>query len=121
MVIDTPLGRVEGVASLTPARNGEAFTSFYGVPFAEPPVGEHRWASPRPKQPWDGVLLATEEASECFYEEPSDPSIQKGGWQLRSRMLLLQVYGRLTLEDNSEVGEAVLSRCSTSCVCTGAF
>ena len=31
-----------------------------------------------------------------------------------------QVYGSLALEDNSEVGEAVLGRCSISCVCTSA-
>ena len=30
----------------------------------------------------------------------------------------MQVYGRLALEDNSEVGEVVLGKCSISCICT---
>ena len=32
-----------------------------------------------------------------------------------------QAYGSPALEDNSEVGQAVLSRCSISCVCISAF
>ena len=34
---------------------------------------------------------------------------------------VIQVYGNLALEGNSEVDEAVLGRCSISCVCTSAF
>lgn len=30
--------------------------AFFGVPFAEAPVGELRWAAPQPKQNWEGVL-----------------------------------------------------------------
>ena len=33
---------------------------FEGIPFAAPPVGELRWAEPRPVAPWDGVRKATE-------------------------------------------------------------
>ena len=34
---------------------------------------------------------------------------------------VMQAYGNLGLEDNSEVGGVVLGRCSISCVCTSAF
>ena len=34
---------------------------------------------------------------------------------------VMQAYGKLALEDNSEVGQAVLSRCSISCVGTSAL
>jgi para-nitrobenzyl esterase len=32
---------------------------YRGVPFAAPPVGQHRFAAPRPVVPWDGVRDAT--------------------------------------------------------------
>ncbi len=31
---------------------------FRGIPFAEPPVGEARFAAPRPVRGWDGVRKA---------------------------------------------------------------
>ena len=34
---------------------------------------------------------------------------------------VMQVYVNLALKDNLEVGEAVLGRCSISCVCTSVF
>ncbi|MET7283332.1 carboxylesterase family protein [Kribbella sp. NPDC005582] len=33
-------------------------TVFRGIPYAEPPVGERRFAEPRPVRPWDGVRPA---------------------------------------------------------------
>jgi para-nitrobenzyl esterase len=33
-------------------------TSFKGIPFAAPPVGELRWRAPQPVQPWSGVREA---------------------------------------------------------------
>jgi para-nitrobenzyl esterase len=32
---------------------------FRGIPYAEPPVGEHRFGAPRPVKAWDGVREAT--------------------------------------------------------------
>ncbi|WP_255444095.1 carboxylesterase/lipase family protein [Robiginitalea sp. SC105] len=31
--------------------------TYFGVPFAQPPVGELRWKAPRPMEAWDGVKL----------------------------------------------------------------
>jgi len=33
--------------------------AFRGIPFAQPPVGDLRFAAPRPARPWDGVRDAT--------------------------------------------------------------
>jgi para-nitrobenzyl esterase len=46
-------GLVEGLPAADPR-----ITSFKGIPFAEPPVGENRWRAPQPAQNWDGVLYA---------------------------------------------------------------
>lgn len=33
-----------------------SLAAFYGVPYAEAPVGELRWRSAQPKHPWEGIL-----------------------------------------------------------------
>jgi para-nitrobenzyl esterase len=46
-------GIVEGLPAADPR-----ITSFKGIPFAAPPVGENRWRAPQPAKNWDGVLYA---------------------------------------------------------------
>lgn len=50
--VHTPAGTVEGVWR-------ENSAAFLGIPFAEPPVGDLRFAAPQPKAAWSGVLAAT--------------------------------------------------------------
>ncbi len=50
--VDTAAGRVRGVW-----RGSSA--AFLGIPFAEPPVGDLRFAAPVPARPWSGVRDAT--------------------------------------------------------------
>ena len=35
-----------------------AVAEFRGIPYAAPPVGDLRWAPPRPAKPWEGILKA---------------------------------------------------------------
>ncbi|XP_054767789.2 uncharacterized protein LOC129275040 [Lytechinus pictus] len=56
------LGEVEGNSY---DFDGNAMEEFMGVPYAEPPVGEFRFARPRPKLPWDGTLDATTFGAAC--------------------------------------------------------
>lgn len=72
-IVDTAHGSVQGVWR-------ENSAAFLGIPFAQPPVGELRFAAPVPHQPWTGVLDASSHgatpqrvpyASETLIPEPS--------------------------------------------------
>lgn len=39
---------------------------FYGIPFADPPVGASRWKPPQPVTPWTGVRDATYPRAACM-------------------------------------------------------
>ncbi len=45
---------------------------FKGVPFAAPPVGEYRWASPKPPASWDGIFVADKFGPSCIQEWPQE-------------------------------------------------
>jgi len=59
---DVTGGTVEGVTA-------DGVTSFKGIPFAAPPVGELRWRAPEPLEPWDGVLRADTFGPSCMQAE----------------------------------------------------
>ncbi len=71
--VDTLAGRVRGRwrPTLRRARGGTAASAaFLGIPFAEAPVGERRFAAPVPKAPWAGVLDALEFAPTAQRGDP---------------------------------------------------
>lgn len=47
-------GILEGVQN-----KEDGYNAFYGVPFAEPPLGDLRWRLPREKRAWAGTLDVT--------------------------------------------------------------
>lgn len=57
-VVHTDKGAVRGTLSA-------GHRIFRGIPYAGPPTGGHRWASPRPAHPWRGVRDATETGPLC--------------------------------------------------------
>ncbi len=57
-VARTDSGPVRGTVSA-------GYRTFQGIPFAAPPVGELRWRSPQPVQPWTDVRDATEPTGSC--------------------------------------------------------
>lgn len=64
-------GRVEGVTA-------DGVTSFKGIPFAAPPVGDLRWRLPRPVKPWEGVRKADHFGPECMqasFNRPGAPPV----------------------------------------------
>jgi para-nitrobenzyl esterase len=52
-------GSIEGIIA------GDVL-AFKGVPYAAPPVGDLRWRSPQPMEPWEGVRPATEYGDDCI-------------------------------------------------------
>jgi len=53
---------------------GTGLKTYFGIPFAAPPIRENRWREPQPVKPWDGILTATRMPAECVQNLRS-PSI----------------------------------------------
>jgi para-nitrobenzyl esterase len=57
--IKTDAGRVSGSMS------DDGLKTYFGIPFAAPPVRENRWRAPQPVAPWQGVLTANRKPAQC--------------------------------------------------------
>jgi len=64
-IVEVENGKVQGLPAADPR-----ITSFKGIPFAAPPVGENRWRAPQPAQDWEGVLKAYEYAPIAMQPRP---------------------------------------------------
>ncbi len=69
LLAETGAGRVAG------SRHPTGVVEFRALPFARPPVGDLRWAAPRPAAGWTGTLDATRPAPRCM-----QPSSIVGKW-----------------------------------------
>ncbi|XP_060832112.1 juvenile hormone esterase-like isoform X2 [Bombus pascuorum] len=63
-VVKTPSGPVRGLVLRT-VWNSVKYSSFKGIPYAKPPLGDLRFKPPVPKEPWKGVLNAFKEGNMC--------------------------------------------------------
>ncbi|XP_065216336.1 esterase FE4-like [Planococcus citri] len=63
LIITVDQGTLNGTYLTT--RRGKLFNAFYGIPFAQPPVGELRFKSPKEAKPWTGVLDASAVPTGC--------------------------------------------------------
>ncbi|XP_038595215.1 cAMP-regulated D2 protein [Micropterus salmoides] len=57
-VVSTKDGQIKGITV-------EKAHIFYGIPYADPPVGAYRWKPPRPVSPWTGVYDASFPRAAC--------------------------------------------------------
>ena len=64
-IANTENGQVRGLPAADPR-----ITSFKGVPFAAPPVGENRWRAPQPAADWTGVRNCFEFAPISVQDTP---------------------------------------------------
>lgn len=58
-IVTVETGKLQG------ASDG-GITTFKGIPYAAPPVGDLRWEPPQPVAPWSGVRTATEFGHDCM-------------------------------------------------------
>jgi para-nitrobenzyl esterase len=70
---------------------------FFGIPFAEPPVGELRWKAPVPNAGWDGVRGAGELSAKCAQGE----SLTSGAASDTEDCLYLNVWTPYPVPDES--------------------
>lgn len=78
-------GWVQGLPAADPR-----ITSYKGVPFAAPPVGENRWRAPQPLKNWEGVLKAYEFApiSMQVKQEIDENNIYSREWAVEPDILM---------------------------------
>ncbi|KAL1140510.1 hypothetical protein AAG570_000440 [Ranatra chinensis] len=57
-------GTVSGFYDRT--ASGRSFSSFFGIPYAKPPVGKYRFKEAKPAEPWMGTFNATILPSSCL-------------------------------------------------------
>jgi len=60
LIVETTKGKIRGV-TLKSATNKDVDV-WYGVPYAQPPVGDLRFRHPRPVDPWNEVKETTKKA-----------------------------------------------------------
>lgn len=62
-IVETEAGAVMGKIESLPL--GKSAYEYLGIPYAEPPVGESRFADPKPAKPWSGIRDATSYGKAC--------------------------------------------------------
>ena len=60
IVVETTLGAVKGRLA------SDSTATFFGIPYAKPPVGNLRWQPPEPAEKWSGVRSATDPGPACL-------------------------------------------------------
>uniref|UniRef100_A0A452FWU1 Carboxylic ester hydrolase n=1 Tax=Capra hircus TaxID=9925 RepID=A0A452FWU1_CAPHI len=65
--VDTPLGRVRG-RQVGVKGTDRLVNVFLGIPFAQPPLGPHRFSAPRPAESWEGVRDASRAHAMCLQD-----------------------------------------------------
>uniref|UniRef100_U5EXG0 Carboxylic ester hydrolase n=1 Tax=Corethrella appendiculata TaxID=1370023 RepID=U5EXG0_9DIPT len=63
LIITTDKGKVRGITIDSPS--GKKVDAWFGIPYAQPPVGTLRFRHPRPADKWNGVLNTTSPPNSC--------------------------------------------------------
>lgn len=73
----TESGPVVGKIETLPL--GKSVYAYLGIPYAEPPVGESRFAAPKPKKRWSAIRNATEYGATCPQPDYPLPRVKSAG------------------------------------------
>lgn len=88
-------GSIEGVIS------GDVL-SFKGIPYAAPPIGNLRWRSPQPAEPWEGVRQATAYGNDCI-QKPLPGDASASGNKTSEDCLVLNVWRPAAIDRNDKL------------------
>lgn len=66
-------GVLQGVWKVS--TKGRNYASFYGIPYARPPLGKYRFREPQQLKPWLGVWDATKPLSACLQYDPFEDKV----------------------------------------------
>lgn len=103
VAVCSPKTRVETAYGAVCGRSEDGVTTYYGIPFAEPPVGELRWRAPRPAQRWSGVLEAIKPGSTCAAPGRSGISGKDGETSGNENCLFLNVQAPVAARAGSKL------------------
>jgi len=90
VLVNLPEGALQG--ALEKSHLGQNFYSFYGIPYALPPIGKRRFMRPEPVESWESVKGG--EIIECAQEETGSENFFNMGVKLRGveDCLVLNIY-----------------------------
>ena len=75
--VQTESGKVVGKIETLPL--GNSVHTYLGIPYAEPPVGELRFAAPKPAKAWSGIRNATKYGASCPQPDYPQPGVKIPG------------------------------------------
>ena len=67
LVVRTTKGKIQGFQSTAP--NGKTVSAWYGIPYAQPPVGDLRFRHPHPLDSWEGTKSTMDPPNSCIQIE----------------------------------------------------
>src|SRR5262245_43608075 len=70
--VDAPAGAICGLAIEAPPTTNRDLYNYRGIPYAQPPVGDLRWASPQPYPRWSDLRAATSFGAICPQDGATD-------------------------------------------------
>ncbi|XP_032231132.1 liver carboxylesterase 1F [Nematostella vectensis] len=85
VVVHLSVGKLRGLRESVSGTEREA-ESFYGIPYAEPPIGDLRFVPSKPAKGWSGVRNARKPGARCVYGRVMPPMAAKPASPENQRM-----------------------------------